>query len=138
MTLSIIPYSNQYQTAVIDLWRQCNLIIPSNDPVEDIQKKIDFQPALFFIALLFNQVVGSIMVGYEGHRGWINYLAVLPMFQKQGYGKLLIIKAVTELRKLGCVKVNLQIRPDNHQVLGFYQHLGFKQEARINMSLKLL
>ena len=138
MTPSIIPYSNQYQTAVIDLWRQCNLTVPSNDPVEDITKKIDFQPALFFIALLFNQVIGSIMVGYEGHRGWINYLAVLPTFQKQGYGKLLIIKAVTELRKLDCVKVNLQIRPDNLQAIGFYQHLGFKQEDRISMSLRLL
>lgn len=138
MTPSIIPYSNQYQTAVIDLWRQCNLIVPSNDPVEDNKKKIDFQPALFFIALLFDQVIGSIMVGYEGHRGWINYLAVLPTFQKQGYGKLLIIKAVTELRKMGCVKVNLQIRPDNLQAIGFYQHLGFKQEERISMSLRLV
>ncbi len=138
MTPSIIPYSNQYQTAVIDLWRQCNLTVPSNDPVEDIKKKIDFQPALFFIALLFDQVIGSIMVGYEGHRGWINYLAVLPTFQKQGYGKLLIIKAVTELRKMGCVKVNLQIRPDNLQAIGFYQHLGFKQEERISMSLRLV
>lgn len=78
------------------------------------------------------------MVGYEGHRGWINYLAVLPTFQKQGYGKLLIIKAVTELRKMGCVKVNLQIRPDNLQAIGFYQHLGFKQEERISMSLRLV
>ena len=138
MTPSIIPYSNQYQTAVIDLWRQCNLTVPSNDPVEDIKKKTDFQPALFFIALLFDQVIGSIMVGYEGHRGWINYLAVLPTFQKQGYGKLLIIKAVTELRKMGCVKVNLQIRPDNLQAIGFYQHLGFKQEERISMSLRLV
>jgi GNAT superfamily N-acetyltransferase len=104
MTLSIILYSNQYQTAVIDLWRQCNLIVPSNDPVEDIQKKIDLHSALIFMALLFDQVVGSIMVGYEGYRGWINYLAVLPTFQKQGYGKLLIIKTVTELRKLGCTR----------------------------------
>ena len=138
MTLTIIPYSNQYQTAVIDLWRQCKLIVPSNDPIVDIRKKMEFQPALFFIALFRDQVIGSIMVGYEGHRGWINYLAVLPSFQKQGYGKLLINRAITELCKLGCVKVNLQIRPDNLQVFEFYQHLGFKQEKRINMSLRLV
>lgn len=138
MTLSIIPYSNQYQTAVIELWQQCNLIVPSNDPIEDIQKKMEFQPTLFFIALLHDQVIGSIMVGYEGHRGWINYLAVLPSYQKQGYGKLLINKAITELRKLGCRKVNLQIRPTNLRVIEFYQHLGFKQEDRINMSLRLM
>jgi ribosomal protein S18 acetylase RimI-like enzyme len=138
MTPSIIPYSNQYQTAVINLWQQCRLIVPSNDPIEDIRKKREFQPTLFFIALLHDQVIGSIMVGYEGHRGWINYLAVLPSFQNQGYGKLLINKAITELRILGCVKVNLQIRPDNLPVIKFYQHLGFKQEDRINMSLRLM
>jgi ribosomal protein S18 acetylase RimI-like enzyme len=138
MPLSIIPYSHQYQTAVIDLWQQCNLIVPSNDPIEDIQKKMEFQPTLFFIALLHDQVIGSIMVGYEGHRGWINYLAVFPSFRKQGYGKLLINKAITKLRKLGCVKVNLQIRPNNLRVIKFYQHLGFKQEDRISMSLRLI
>ena len=78
------------------------------------------------------------MVGYEGHREWINYLAVLPSFQKQGYGKLLINKAITDLCKSGCVKVNLQIRPDNLRIFEFYQHLGFKQEDRINMSLRLV
>ena len=138
MTLSIIPYSNQYQTAVIDLWRQCKLIVPSNDPIEGIRKKMEFQPTLFFIALFHDQVIGSTMVGYEEHRGWINYLAVLPSFQKQGYGKLLINKAIIELCKLGCVKVSLQIRPDNLRVFEFYQHLGFKQEDRINMSLRLV
>lgn len=72
------------------------------------------------------------MAGYEGHRGWINYLAVLSSFQNQSYGKQLVNKAITELRKLGCVKVNLQIRPHNVRVIEFYQHLGFIQEDRIN------
>ncbi len=137
MMALIIPYSKQYQTAVIDLWRQCNLIVPWNDPIEDIQNKMEFQPTLFFIALLQHQVIGSVMVGYDGHRGWINYLAVLPSFQKQGYGKQLVNKAIAELRKLGCVKVNLQIRPYNTRVIEFYQHFGFILEDRINLSLRL-
>jgi ribosomal protein S18 acetylase RimI-like enzyme len=77
------------------------------------------------------------MVGYEGHKGWINYLAGLPSFQKQSYGKQLINKAVAELQKLGCLKVNIQIRPNNTQVIEFYEHLGFRQGERINMGLRL-
>ena len=64
MNIRIIRYASKYQDAVIDLWKKCNLIVPWNDPVEDIQKKLAFQPELFFIALCNEQVIGSIMVGY--------------------------------------------------------------------------
>ena len=137
MTFQIIRYSPKYQSAVIDLWNKCSLIVPHNDPIEDIQKKLDFQPELFFIALLNGQLIGSIMVGYEGHRGWINYLAVLPSFQKRGYGRKLINKAIVELRKIGCLKINLQVRTSNASVVGFYKHLGFEEEERISLGMRL-
>jgi len=137
MSFQIIRYSPKYQNAVIDLWNACNLIVPQNDPLKDIQKKLAFQPELFFIALLDGQLIGSIMVGYEGHRGWIQYLAVLPAFQKRGYGKRLVSKAIVELRKLGCVKVNLQVRRSNASVVDFYKHLGFEEEERISMGMRL-
>jgi ribosomal protein S18 acetylase RimI-like enzyme len=137
MRFPIIRYSPKYQNAVIDLWNACNLIVPQNDPLVDIQKKLAFQPELFFIALLEGQLIGSIMVGYEGHRGWIQYLAVLPAFQKRGYGKKLVNKAIGELRKLGCVKVNLQVRRSNASVVEFYKHLGFEEEERISMGMRL-
>lgn len=137
MSFQIIRYSPKYQNAVIDLWNKCSLIVPHNDPIEDIQKKLDFQPELFFIALLNGQLIGSIMVGYEGHRGWINYLAVLPSFQKRGYGKKLVNKAIVELRKIGCPKINLQVRSSNASVVEFYKHLGFKEEERISLGMRL-
>jgi ribosomal protein S18 acetylase RimI-like enzyme len=137
MSFQIIRYSPKYQKAVIDLWNACNLIVPQNDPLKDIQKKLAFQPELFFIALLDGQLIGSIMVGYEGHRGWIQYLAVLPAFQKRGYGKKLVNKAIVELRKLGCVKVNLQVRRSNASVVDFYKQLGFEEEERISMGMRL-
>ncbi len=137
MRFQITRYSPKYQNAVIALWKACNLIVPQNDPLEDIQKKLAFQPELFFIALLDGQLIGSIMVGYEGHRGWIQYLAVLPAFQKRGYGKKLVNKAIVELRKLGCVKVNLQVRRSNASVVDFYKHLGFEEEERISMGMRL-
>ena len=137
MSLEISSYHSTYQTAVIDVWKKCNLVVPQNDPLEDIQKKLDVQPELFFVALLKNKVIGSIMAGYDGHRGWLYYLAVLPEYQKKGYGKKLVKKAFTELRKLGCLKVNLQVRKDNTSIVNFYKHLGFKEEERISLGMRL-
>jgi predicted N-acetyltransferase YhbS len=75
--------------------------VPWNDPIDDIQNKLDFQPDLFLIALRDEQIIGSIMVGYEGHRSGINYLAVLPRFQKRGPGRKLVEIGISELNRLG-------------------------------------
>jgi len=137
MRFEIVRYDVKYQEAVVDLWKRCGLVILQNDPVEDIRKKMSFQPELFFIALREGQLIGSVMVGYEGHRGWLNYLAVLPPFQKRGYGKKLVNRAIAELRKIGCLKLNLQVRKSNAAVIEFYKHLGFEEEARISLGMRL-
>lgn len=137
MNFEIVKYSYEYQDAVVDLWRKCNLVVPQNDPVEDIQRKLAFQPDLFFVALLDGKVIGSIMVGYEGHRGWLNYLAVLPEHQRRGYGGKLVEKAVDELKELGCLKVNLQVRRSNVSVVEFYKHLGFKDDDVVGLGKRL-
>jgi ribosomal protein S18 acetylase RimI-like enzyme len=137
MSFEIVLYDERYQDAVVDLWEKCGLIVPQNDPIEDIQKKLEFQPKLFFIGILDGQLIGSVMVGYEGHRGWMNYLAVLPSFQRRGYGRKLVNRAIIELRKLGCLKLNLQVRKSNTPVIGFYKHIGFKEEERISFGMRL-
>jgi ribosomal protein S18 acetylase RimI-like enzyme len=137
LNFEIVRYSSEYQDAVVDLWRKCNLVVPQNDPVEDIQRKLVFQPDLFFVALLDGKVIGSIMVGYEGHRGWMNYLAVLPEHQRRGYGRKLVEKAVDELKRLGCLKVNLQVRKSNVSVVEFYKHLGFKDDDVVGLGKRL-
>jgi ribosomal protein S18 acetylase RimI-like enzyme len=137
MSFHIVRYSLEHQDSVVDLWNKCDLIVPQNDPLEDIQKKLGFQPELFFIALLKNKVIGSVMAGYDGHRGWLYYLAVLPEYQKRGYGRQLVEKAVNELRKLGCLKVNLQVRTSNTSVVDFYKNLGFKEEERVSLGMRL-
>ena len=137
MNFEIVRYSSEYQDAVVDLWRKCNLVVPQNDPVEDIQRKLVFQPDLFFVALLDGKVIGSIMVGYDGHRGWMNYLAVLPEHQRHGYGRKLVEKAVDELKRLGCLKVNLQVRRSNVSVVEFYKHLGFKDDEVVGLGKRL-
>ena len=137
MSFEIIRYDVRHQKAVVDLWEKCGLITAQNDHVEDIQRKLDFQPELFFIALLDGQLIGSVMVGYEGHRGWLNYLAVLPSFQRRGYGRRLVDKAIVELRKIGCLKLNLQVRESNASVVEFYKRLGFKEEERVSLGMRL-
>jgi ribosomal protein S18 acetylase RimI-like enzyme len=137
LNFEIVKYSSEYQDAVVDLWRKCNLVVSQNDPVEDIQRKLVFQPDLFFVALLDGKVIGSIMVGYEGHRGWMNYLAVLPEHQRRGYGRKLVEKAVDELKRLGCLKVNLQVRRSNVSVVEFYKHLGFKDDDVVGLGKRL-
>ena len=137
MSFEIVRYTVEFQDVVVDLWRRCNLIVPQNDPVEDINRKLDFQPELFFVGLLDGKVVGSVMVGYKGHRGWINYLAVLPEFQRRGYGRKLAQKAINELKRIGCPKVNLQVRGTNTQVIDFYKHFGFKEDDVISLGMRL-
>ena len=137
MAFRIVVYKPEVQDAVIDLWRKCNLIVPQNDPAEDIRKKLDFQPELFFIGLLDGKMIGSIMAGYEGHRGWINYLAVVLEFQRHGYGEQLVHKAIEELKKMGCLKVNLQVRRSNTSTIDFYKHLGFKEDDAVSLGMRL-
>ena len=137
MSFKIVNYKSEYQEAVVDLWKRCSLVVPQNDPAEDIRKKLDFQPELFFVALFNDRVIGSIMVGYEGHRGWLNYLAVLPDFQRSGYARRLVEKAIAELRKLSCLKVNLQVRRSNISAVEFYKHLGFEEDDVVSLGKRL-
>ena len=96
--------------------------------------KLAFQPDLFLVARDESTVVGSVMAGYDGHRGWINRVAVLKTHRRQGLGVLLMREAETRLRALGCVKINLQVRIGNRAVIDFYRDLGYDVEERISMS----
>jgi ribosomal protein S18 acetylase RimI-like enzyme len=137
LSFEIVKYNQDYQKALVELWKKCNLIVSQNDPVEDIQKKLEFQPDMFLIALLDGKLIGSVMVGYEGHRGWLNYLAVLPDCQNRGYGRKLVEKAIVELEKLGCLKLNVQIRERNISAVRFYERLGFRDDRVVSFGLRL-
>lgn len=137
MPFEIRPYQEADITNVVNLWEQCGLIVPHNDPHKDIARKIQYQPDLFLIAQLNWQLIGTVMAGYEGHRGWLNYLAVDPEHQRKGYGRLLVEAAEHRLHELGCPKVNLQIRGNNKQALAFYRAIGYVTEDRIGMGKRM-
>jgi ribosomal protein S18 acetylase RimI-like enzyme len=123
--------------AVIDLWKEANLVVPWNDPHRDIRRKLQIQPELFLVGVLSGEIVASVMAGYDGHRGWLNYLAVAPRFRRCGIGRTLVKNAETRLRALGCPKINIQIRTGNTQVIEFYRRLGFKPDDVVSMGLRL-
>lgn len=122
--------------AVVALWQRCDLTRPWNDPFRDIERKVASQPALFFVAESEGRVVGSVMAGWDGHRGWANYLAVDPEERGRGLGRALMGAAEDALADLGCPKVNVQIRHGNDAV-EFYRRLGFQKDEVVSMGKRL-
>ena len=135
--LDIRTFRETDEDAVVDLWRRCGLVVPWNDPHEDIALKLAIQPELFLVGESEGRIIAAVMAGYEGHRGWINYLAVDPDHQRQGIGSAIMGEAERALRSLGCPKINLQVRESNHIVIAFYEQLGFSQEPRVSMGKRL-
>lgn len=135
--LQIRPYEEGDQDAVVDLWRECGLVSPQNDPVKDIQRKLHVRRDLFLVGLLGPRLVATVMAGYEGHRGWINYLAVATDCRRRGFGRRLMEEAETLLRAAGCPKINLQVRGSNTDVIGFYRGIGYAVEDRVSMGKRL-
>lgn len=136
-SLVIRPYQALDQDAVVELWQECGLIVPWNDPYQDIALKLAFQPELFFVGTIAGQVVATIMAGYEGHRGWINYLGVAPAYQRKGIGSRMMARAEETLHSLGCVKINLQVRATNQAVIAFYEQLGFSNDHVLSLGKRL-
>jgi ribosomal protein S18 acetylase RimI-like enzyme len=135
--MQIRPFQPQDQEAVISLWRRCGLVRPWNDPVKDIRRKLAVRPDLFLVGLLDGRIVACVMAGYEGHRGWLNYLAVVPELQRRGHGRAIVAEAERLLGQTGCPKINLQIRTSNRDVIEFYRHLGYALDDVVSMGKRL-
>ena len=135
--LEIRPYEEADQDAVVELWRECGLVAPQNDPVKDIRRKLHVRRDLFLVGLLGARLVGTVMVGYEGHRGWVNYLAVAPDCRRRGLGRRLMEEAERLLRAAGCPKINLQVRSSNADVIGFYRSIGYAVDDVVSMGKRL-
>ena len=123
---------------VIELWNRSELIRPWNDPNRDIDRKVAVGDGLFLVGELDGKIVAAAMAGYEGHRGWVNYLAVDPERQGNGLGAELMADIEARLVGLGCPKLNLQIRTDNEGAIAFYERLGFSVDAALSMGKRLI
>src|SRR6266404_4532742 len=107
--MQIRTFSSADESAVVELWHKCKLTRSWNDPHKDIQRKLTTQSELFFVGELNGNIIATVMPGFDGHRGWVNYLAVDPAHQKAGFGRVLMQHVEESLRARGCPKLNLQV-----------------------------
>lgn len=133
----IREYQVKDEQQVIDLWYTCDLVVPWNNPKLDIERKLKVNPELFLVGEIEDKVIASVMGGYEGHRGWINYLAVLPDYRGNGYAQKIMIAIEQKLKTIGCPKINLQIRSNNETVIKFYESIGYFNEHMTSMGKRL-
>jgi len=123
---------------VIALWQECELTRPWNNPLLDIERKQQQGDSLFLVGELDKQLMASVMGGYDGHRGWMYYLAISPKHRRCGYASELISHLEQKLIALGCPKLNLQIRKDNIAVQEYYHAIGFTEDAAVSMGKRLI
>jgi ribosomal protein S18 acetylase RimI-like enzyme len=135
--MEIRSYSTDDESAVISLWERCGLIRPWNDPKKDIARKIAIDPNLLLVGIEGGSVIGTIMIGYESHRGWINYLAIDPDHRRKGFARQLMAAAEKLLVERGCPKANLQVRAGNREAVDFYTALGYQVDNVISFGKRL-
>jgi len=135
--LLIRPYHPDDEEAVIQLWIDCDLVVPQNNPKRDIERKLKLNPEWFLVGLFNGEVVATCMAGYEGHRGWINYLAVSPKHRRREFATQMMNEAENLLKNVGCPKINLQIRDTNSQAIEFYKSIGFITDQVVSMGKRL-
>ena len=136
--MRIRPYQPADRSEVLDLWRACGLVVHSNDPVIDLERKITVDPEGILVGTVGERIVGTVMLGYEGHRGWINYLAVAERFRHQGLGRRMMEVAEERLAARGCPKINLQVRESNHEATAFYERIDYRCEARVSFGKRIV
>ena len=133
--MKIRKFQEKDRASLIELWKTVFTDDPPhNEPSKVIEAKLAVDD-LIFLAENNNEIVGASMAGYDGHRGWLYAVAVLPEHRRSGTGSLLVKHTIQCLKECGCIKVNLQIRSTNTDVAAFYRSLGFKVEDRISMGL---
>ena len=136
--LNIRIYEHKDMEDIIHIWEECGLIRSWNNPKLDIERKVNIQKDLFFVGELSNKIIATAMFGYDGHRGWLNYFAVLPKYQKSGFGKQLLEFGEKILVDKGCPKINLQIRADNKEAINFYKAVGYSEDEVISFGKRLI
>ncbi|MHA7772885.1 GNAT family acetyltransferase [Roseibium sp. M-1] len=135
---TISTFEEKYRDDVVALWKKCGLVRPWNDPDKDIDRKQKDRNGGFFVLLLGDRLIGSVMAGYDGHRGAIYYLCIDPQHQSEGLGQMMMAHCEAFLTELGCPKINLFVRRENEVVIRFYQQLGYEQETSAAFGKRLI
>ena len=126
------------EAAIVALWQECGLTRPWNDPHKDMARKLTEQPDLFLVGTIGDEVIASAMVGFDGHRGWVYYLAVAERHRRHSLGRALMQEAERLLIERGCPKLNLQVRSTNAGVIEFYRKLGYVPDETVSLGKRLI
>lgn len=136
--LTIRPYEEADEAGVICLWREVFPHNPPwNEPKADIQRKLGCQRELFLVGELEGRGTATVMAGFDGHRGWVHLVAVSTGCRQRGIGRAMMKEAENRLQRIGCTKINLQVRASNQAVVSFYEKLGYPIKERISMGKRL-
>jgi len=135
--MKVRVYNKEDHDSVIALWQECGLVAPQNNPARDIARKLEVDPDLFLVGGNENGIVATVMGGYEGHRGWINYLAVKLSEQRKGYGRAIMQAVELRIKGKGCPKINLQVRATNEAVIAFYAAIGYGNDNVVGLGKRL-
>lgn len=138
MNLAIRPFIAADQKRVIQLWEQCGLLVPWNNPKEDIRRKLTDSPEMFIVGEQDSQLIATCMFGYDGHRGWVYYLAVKPDRQRNKVATQMMAYVEEKLKSLGCPKINLMVRQTNLDVRSFYYKIGYSDDSVATLSKRLI
>lgn len=136
--MEVRAYEASDESRVVGLWAECGLTRPWNDPRRDIARKCGVQPELFLVGTEDGEIVATAMAGYEGHRGWVNYLAVAPAHRGRGHALALMNRIEALLLEAGCPKLNLQVRADNEEAIEFYRRIGYAQDDVVSYGKRLV
>lgn len=132
MNLTIRTATPDDEIAVTALWRACGLVVSYNDPAADFRFALGGPASDILVGVeADSRVIGAVMVGHDGHRGWLYYVAADPTVRGKGVGRQMVSAAEDWLRRRGVVKVQLLVRETNTQVIGFYDHLGYEETPRV-------
>jgi ribosomal protein S18 acetylase RimI-like enzyme len=136
--MQLRPFDPSDTDAVIALWHEAGLVRQWNDPHLDIARKLSEQPELFLVGTIDGTLTATAMVGFDGHRGWVYYLAVATAERGKGHARTLIAEAERLLLERGCPKIMLMVRADNDGFIGMYERLGYATESTVVMGKRLI
>ena len=135
--MQIRPFESEDSDAVVALWRACGLVVPWNDPYKDIRRKLQVDADMFLVGETAGRIIATVMGGYDGHRGWINYLAVSPAHRGRGHGRRLVRYLEDLFAAKGCPKINLQVRETNKEIIAFYEAMGYRIDNSVTLGKRL-
>lgn len=131
--MRIAPAALSDAAAVVALWQACGLTRPWNDPLADFERALAQDASTVLVAREGGGITGSVMLGDDGHRGWVYYLSVDPAQHRSGLGRALMAAGEEWLRARGCAKIQFMVRTDNAQALGFYERLGYAPQDVVTL-----